>query len=176
MLVEESLAMDRAPEIPRLAALAVVVLSVGALGDTCHTRSPTPDESASLQDASKVATPEPAPAGGQSASPAGAPPKPPAAEPLATAAPDAPTFEATVRPILTTRCAPCHNPGGVMYGRLPFDQAAVVSSNAAGIRRRLKGDDLAALEKWLATLPPSESSEEPWEEKPGAESGTSGRD
>jgi cytochrome c553 len=73
--------------------------------------------------------------------------------PAAASPTSAATFEATVRPILATRCAPCHNPGGKMYDTLPFDQPAVVSSHATGIRRRLKGEDLAALEKWLATLP-----------------------
>jgi hypothetical protein len=62
-------------------------------------------------------------------------------------------FVATVRPVLSVRCAPCHNPGGKMHGRLPFDDAKTVASNSAGILRRLKGDDRAALEKWIAGLP-----------------------
>lgn len=73
------------------------------------------------------------------------------------AAPPSPTFEAAIRPMLATRCAPCHNPGGSMYARLPFDRPAVVSSHASGVRRRLKGDDLETLERWLATLPASSS-------------------
>ena len=64
-------------------------------------------------------------------------------------------FAATVRPILATKCAPCHNPGGQMYARLPFDDPKVVSSHSPGIRKRLKGDDRAALEKWLAGLAPA---------------------
>ena len=83
-------------------------------------------------------------------------PSPVAAGRAPTSAPTpSPTFEATVRPILATRCAPCHNPAGKMYDRLPFDRAAVVSAHADGVRRRLKGEDLKALEKWLATLPPA---------------------
>jgi hypothetical protein len=65
------------------------------------------------------------------------------------------TFRTTVRPILATRCAPCHNPGGRMYARLPFDDPQVVSSHSPGVLRRLKGDDRAALEKWLAGLAPA---------------------
>ena len=42
-----------------------------------------------------------------------------------------------------------------MYERLPFDQPPVVAAHADGIRRRLKGADLEALEKWLATIPAS---------------------
>ncbi len=65
-------------------------------------------------------------------------------------APVDPGFEAKVRPILATSCAPCHNPGGKMYDRLPFDDAQTVRSHADGIRKRLKDDNLRALEAWLA--------------------------
>ena len=70
-------------------------------------------------------------------------------------APPPSTFATTVRPILATRCAPCHNPGGRMYARLPFDDPKVVSSHSQGVLRRLKGDDREALEKWLAGLAPA---------------------
>ena len=84
----------------------------------------------------------------------------PAAATVSASPTPAVTFESTVRPILATRCAPCHNPGGKMYAVLPFDQPGVVSSHASGIRRRLKGEDLEALEKWLATLPPAAANPE----------------
>ena len=61
-------------------------------------------------------------------------------------------FGSAVRPVLLARCAPCHEPGGKMYARLPFDDAKTVSTNAAAISRRLKGDDRAALERWVAEL------------------------
>ena len=44
-----------------------------------------------------------------------------------------------------------------MYARLPFDDPNVLSSHADGVRRRLKGDDLAAFERWLTTLSSSAS-------------------
>ena len=78
----------------------------------------------------------------------------PSPTPSPTKAPG-PTFDATVRSVLEARCTPCHYPGGKMYERLPFDQPPVVAAHADGIRRRLKGADLEALEKWLATLPAS---------------------
>lgn len=62
------------------------------------------------------------------------------------------TFRSAVRPILSTRCAPCHEPGGKMYARLPFDDAQTVSTNSTAILRRLKGDDRAALERWIEGL------------------------
>jgi hypothetical protein len=60
-------------------------------------------------------------------------------------------FAADVRPILVRRCAPCHEKGGKMYGRLPFDRPETLSSHAGGVRKRLKGEDLAAFEAWLAS-------------------------
>jgi hypothetical protein len=42
-----------------------------------------------------------------------------------------------------------------MYARLPFDDPQVVSSHSAGVLRRLKGEDRAAMEKWLAGLAPA---------------------
>lgn len=79
-------------------------------------------------------------------------PEPPAAAepapPPSVVAPDG--FQAEVRPILARRCTPCHEPGGKMYARLPFDDAETVRSNREGILRRLNGDDKAALERWLA--------------------------
>ena len=55
-----------------------------------------------------------------------------------------------MRPILASRCAPCHNPGGRMYERLPFDDAEVVASHREGVARRLKDpDERAAFERWL---------------------------
>ena len=71
-----------------------------------------------------------------------------------SAVPPASAFSTTIRPILATRCAPCHNPGGRMYARLPFDDPKVVSSHSSGVLRRLKGEDRAAMEKWLASLAP----------------------
>ncbi len=63
-------------------------------------------------------------------------------------------FRSTVRPVLLAHCAPCHEPGGTMYDRLPFENPLVVAGHRAGVLRRLKGEDRAAVEKWLATLPP----------------------
>lgn len=77
-----------------------------------------------------------------------APPAPAVSAPT----PVADLFRETIHPILSARCGECHDPGGRMYARLPFDDPQVISSNSAAILRRLKGDDRAALEKWLAGL------------------------
>ena len=61
-------------------------------------------------------------------------------------------FKSTVRPIVAAKCSPCHEPGGKMYDRLPFDRGETIASHGEGVLKRLKGDDRAAVEKWLATL------------------------
>lgn len=62
-------------------------------------------------------------------------------------------FRSEIRPILAAHCAPCHEPGGKMYTKLPFDDPAVLSSHEPGVKKRLKGDDLKAFERWLAMAP-----------------------
>ena len=73
--------------------------------------------------------------------------------PAVTEAPD--LFASVARPVLKTRCSPCHEPGGQLYDRLPFDNPKVVSSHSEKVLRRLKGEDRQALERWLATLKPA---------------------
>lgn len=77
----------------------------------------------------------------------------PAAATSAVAASD--PFRETIRPILSARCGACHDPGGKMYARLPFDDPQVVSSHSEGVLRRLKGEDREAMERWLAGLAPA---------------------
>jgi len=72
----------------------------------------------------------------------------PAPDARASAAPDA--FATTVRPILREHCAPCHEPGGKMYERLPFDKAQTIASHPEGVLKRLKGEDHEAVATWLA--------------------------
>lgn len=61
-------------------------------------------------------------------------------------------FRSEIRPILVTRCAPCHEPGGKLYAKLPFDDPAVLS-HVPGVTKRLKGDDLKTFERWIAMAP-----------------------
>ena len=90
-----------------------------------------------------------APSGGGRAAPEAVAVARPASTP--TPAPD--LFASSVRPVLVARCSPCHEPGGKLYAKLPFDDASVVAGHSAGVLRRLKGEDREAVEKWLATLP-----------------------
>lgn len=59
-------------------------------------------------------------------------------------------FQASVRPVLAARCTPCHEPGGKMYGRLPFDNPSVVAMHAGRMAGRLSGADRKTLEDWAA--------------------------
>jgi hypothetical protein len=60
-------------------------------------------------------------------------------------------FRTAVRPVLAKNCM-CHEKGEKMYAKLPFDNPDVLSSHTAGVRKRLKGDDLALFERWLGTV------------------------
>jgi hypothetical protein len=67
------------------------------------------------------------------------------------------SFDSSVRPVLQAHCAPCHEPGGKMYERLPFDRGETIASHREGVLKRLKGDDRATVETWLASLPAQDS-------------------
>ena len=80
------------------------------------------------------------------------------ATPIAAAASPTPApdpFATSVRPMLAQKCAPCHEPGGKLYEKLPFDNPTVVAEHAPGMMKRLKGDDRTILEAWVASLPSS---------------------
>ncbi len=87
----------------------------------------------------------------------GAPPpceRPKAAPAPEAKAPEPDGFARTVRPVLVAKCAPCHEPGGKMYASMPFDRGETIASHREGILKRLKDADRAAVEQWLASLPP----------------------
>lgn len=137
----------------RLVLAAAVLLPVWFLSDLRCAASPAtrPPESAAPA-ASMALTPAP------EAQAQAQPPAPPDVVATQTApdlvatqtAPD--LFVSTVRPILLGHCAPCHETGGVMYERLPFDRAETVASHSTGVLKRIKApDERAAIEQWLAS-------------------------
>jgi mono/diheme cytochrome c family protein len=88
-------------------------------------------------------------------------PEPSAAvPPVETAAPEAvrveaaatrDAFRAEIAPLLAKRCAPCHNPGGKMYDKLPFDDPATVAGHPEGILKRIKDPaEHGLIERWIA--------------------------
>jgi len=76
----------------------------------------------------------------------GLPPLPspsPSPSPVALGVPLAPRvdFAQNVRPILESRCQPCHFEGGRMYARLPFDRAETIRTLGDRLFTRIKTED-----------------------------------
>ena len=49
-------------------------------------------------------------------------------------------FEGKVRPILESRCQPCHFSGGIMYQRLPFDRPETIAVLGTKLFSRIKDE------------------------------------
>jgi hypothetical protein len=49
-------------------------------------------------------------------------------------------FDTQVRPILESRCTPCHFEGGTMYQRLPFDKPETIKTLGTKLFTRIKDD------------------------------------
>src|SRR5262245_23784739 len=52
-----------------------------------------------------------------------------------------PTFASDIRPILESRCQPCHFQGGQMYEKLPFDNAETITKLGTKLFTRIKNED-----------------------------------
>jgi hypothetical protein len=52
-----------------------------------------------------------------------------------------PTFASNIRPILQSRCQPCHFQGGQMYEKLPFDKAETITKLGTKLFSRIKNED-----------------------------------
>ena len=59
------------------------------------------------------------------------------------------SFDVDVKPILQTRCSPCHFPGGKMYDTMPFDKTLTIRKHSAGILRRIKGEEAEKIKAFL---------------------------
>lgn len=63
-------------------------------------------------------------------------------------------FDSQVKPVLQTRCTPCHFPGGVMHERLPFDQAQTIRGLGEKMFTRIKDEqEQKLLRAFLAQRP-----------------------
>ncbi len=72
---------------------------------------------------------------------AGLKPQLPATQESASPAPAKVDFTTDVRPILESRCMPCHFQGGTMYQRLPFDQPKTIKSLGEKLFTRIKNEN-----------------------------------
>jgi uncharacterized membrane protein len=52
-----------------------------------------------------------------------------------------PTFTSDIRPILQSRCQPCHFQGGQVYEKLPFDKPETITKLATKLFTRIKNED-----------------------------------
>jgi len=67
-------------------------------------------------------------------------------------------FDSRVKPILQTRCTPCHFPGGVMHDKLPFDQARTIRDLGEKLFTRIKDEqEQELIRMFLAQVPQAES-------------------
>ena len=57
-----------------------------------------------------------------------------------TPTPEKIDFTKQVRPILESRCMPCHFAGGKMYERLPFDRAETITLLGTKLFTRIKDE------------------------------------
>src|SRR5213083_2839031 len=51
-----------------------------------------------------------------------------------------PTFASDIRPILQSRCQPCHFQGGQMYEKLPFDKPETITKLGTKLFTRIKNE------------------------------------
>lgn len=81
---------------------------------------------------------------------------PPAPPPAAAPSPAVShvDFDSQIKPVLQTRCTPCHFPGGVMHAKLPFDQAQTIRDLGEKMFTRIKDEqEQALLRSFLAQVP-----------------------
>ncbi|MBI3131883.1 MAG: hypothetical protein HYZ13_11205 [Acidobacteria bacterium] len=67
------------------------------------------------------------------------------------------TFPTHVRPLLQSKCMPCHFEGGTMYAKLPFDRPAPVRALGEKLFTRLKDPaEQKVIQTFLAEPPEAE--------------------
>jgi hypothetical protein len=63
-------------------------------------------------------------------------------------------FDTQLKPMLQSKCMPCHFNGGQMYERLPFDKPATIRKLGTRLFTRIKEEDKRRLiEDFLAQSP-----------------------
>ncbi|HSE34346.1 MAG TPA: hypothetical protein VLA93_22420 [Pyrinomonadaceae bacterium] len=63
-------------------------------------------------------------------------------------------FDTQVKPILKSKCMPCHFEGGQMYDRLPFDRPATIRKLGTRLFTRIKEEnDRRMIEDFLGQSP-----------------------
>ncbi len=113
--------------------LAAVIL-IGSEAACSLARVAPPDPAAPASEVASDVSPSPGPE---------SPREPAATEP-------ARAFDREVRPILASRCQPCHFEGGTVYGRLPFDRAETIRTLGVKLFTRIRDEEeREAIERFL---------------------------
>jgi hypothetical protein len=60
--------------------------------------------------------------------------------PPASASATKPDFDKEIKPILQTRCQPCHFQGGKVYDKLPFDKPETITKLGTKLFTRIKDE------------------------------------
>ena len=58
-----------------------------------------------------------------------------------TSAPESVDFDSQIKPILQSRCMPCHFSGGTMYERLPFDRPETIKKLGTKLFTRIHDEN-----------------------------------
>jgi hypothetical protein len=87
---------------------------------------------------------------------------PESAKPIASETPSARIdFATQVRPLLESKCTPCHFAGGTMYERLPFDRAETIKTLGAKLFTRIKDEKEQSLIREFLKQQAEQSNERP---------------
>jgi hypothetical protein len=65
-------------------------------------------------------------------------------------------FEAQVRPLLETRCGPCHFAGGKVYDQLPFDRPETIRTLGERLFTRIQDEEERGLIRAFLASPPQD--------------------
>jgi len=75
-----------------------------------------------------------------------------ATSPLASTNATKPDFEKEIKPILQSRCMPCHFQGGKVYDKMPFDKPETISKLGTKLFTRIKDEkEQRLIREFLAT-------------------------
>ena len=70
-------------------------------------------------------------------------------------------FNTQVRPLLESKCTPCHFKGGTMYERLPFDRPQTIRTLGTKLFTRIKDEKEQRLIRDFLAQPAEENHESP---------------
>src|ERR1044071_430031 len=70
-------------------------------------------------------------------------------------------FDTQVRPLLESKCTPCHFAGGTMYARLPFDRPETITKLGTKLFTRIKDEKEQQLIRDFLTQQADQSQDRP---------------